>query len=172
MEELAEVFGDAIRAAEGFGQAVSAKGAPSAPWLEDGGRNSAAPQQLMKLDDSVLGLGAEFGSERDLASRLTLLVIDRAAEDGGSEHFFEAKGLGAELDVVVVPAALLTAFVFDGRHDLDDGLSATFSSRLASKLDKISASEEAVASGSDPEPAFGAYSFPLLIPRRIGTLMK
>ena len=41
-------------------------------------------------------------------------VKDEAGCDAQAEHFFEAKGLGAKLDVVVGPAACGAFFVFDG----------------------------------------------------------
>ena len=44
---------------------------------------------------------------------------DQAGRDLQAEHFFEAEGLGAELGVVVEPAAGGAFFVFDGAglHD-------------------------------------------------------
>jgi hypothetical protein len=172
VEEFAEVVCDIVGAAEGFGQAMTAEGAPTALWLENSGRNSSTPEQRVEPGDRVFGLGAEFGCELDLAPRLALLVIDRAAGDGRSEHFFEAEGLGAKLDVVVVPPAFLAAFIFDGRDDLDDRLAPRSSSRLAPELDEIGAAEEPKTSGRDPEPAFGTDPFPFFKPGLVGPLVQ
>jgi hypothetical protein len=151
---------------------MTAEGAPPALWLENSRGNSSAPEQRVEPGDRVFGLGAEFGCELNVASRLALFVIDRAAEDGRSEHFFEAEGLGAKLDVVVVPPTFLAAFVFDGRGDLDDRRAAPSSSRLAPELDEIGAAEEPKPSRRDPEPAFGADSFPFFKPGLVGPLVQ
>jgi hypothetical protein len=172
VEEFAEVVCDLVGAAEGFRQAMTAEGAPSAPLLENSGRNSSTPEQRVEPGDRVFGLGAEFGCELDLAPRLALLVIDRAAGDGRSEHFFEAEGLGAKLDVVVIPPPFLAAFVFDGRGDLDDRLAARSSSRLAPELNEIGAAEQPKTSGRDPEPAFGADPFPFFKTGLVGPFVQ
>ena len=160
MEEFAEVVCDIVGAAEGFGQAMTAEGAPSALWLENSGRNSSTPEQCVEPGDRVFGLGAEFGCELNVASRLALLVIDRAAEDGRSEHFFEAEGLGAKLDVVVVPPTFLAAFVFDGRGDLDDRLAAlsVFPARAGTRRDRRGRRAEGVGTRSRARVRCGPLS--------------
>jgi hypothetical protein len=62
-------------------------------------------------------------------------VKDSASGDGCLEHLFEAEGLGAELHVVVVPAAAWTAFIFDGIG-------------FGSKLDQIGDADESEAHGA------------------------
>jgi hypothetical protein len=68
MEEFAEIFGHASRTGEGLGQAVAAEGAAPALGLENGGRDSPALQQGMEPGDGLLGLGAEFWCELDVAT--------------------------------------------------------------------------------------------------------
>jgi hypothetical protein len=99
-------------------------------------------------------------------------VIDRADRDDRSEHLFEAEGLGAKLDIVVVPSTFLAAFVFDGQRDLDDCLAPPTFTRLATELNEIGAAEEPESSGRDPEPAFGADPLPFLEPGSVGSLVQ
>ena len=66
------------------------------------------------LLDGGFGLLAEGGGEGNGDAAAGAVVEDFAVGDGGVEHFFEAEGLGAELDLVVVPLSFLAVFVFDG----------------------------------------------------------
>ena len=68
----------------------------------------------MKLARGGLRFGSQLGGELDFAAALAVRVENRAARDGDVEHFFQTKGLGAELDFVVVPP-MFPAAAFMGR---------------------------------------------------------
>ena len=102
-----------------LGEAAFVEGAFGALGFVDGGRGGLGLEELMDGGDGGLGLGAEFVGEFHLATALTGGVKDGASGDVEAEHFLEAKGLGAELGVVVVEFAALAFFVFDGVEGLD-----------------------------------------------------
>lgn len=68
-------------------------------------------------------------------------VIDVAERDGARQHFFEAEGLGAKLELVVFPVAFSPAFVFDG---------VEFSRFF---FEEVGDANEVVAAGEDPHSA-------------------
>ena len=63
-------------------------------------------------------MSTEAGVEADLSATAWLSVEDGSGLYGGVEHFFEADGLGAELDFVAGIAFGFAAFVFDGEGDV------------------------------------------------------
>ena len=77
---------------------------------------------------------------------------DEAGGDVQAEHFFEAEGLGAELDMVVGPAAGGAFFVFDGA-----GLGDAAGGGIAADLDEVGFTGEAERGG---EHGQGAEEFP------------
>jgi hypothetical protein len=94
-------------------------------------------------------------------------VKDEARRDAQAEHFFEAKGLGAELSVVVGPAAGGAFFVFDGAR-LGD---ASGVGRIAAHFNEVGFAGEAERVGEKRE---GPEEFPagaVLITRGIDGLM-
>src|SRR5947209_18023006 len=104
--------------AERLGEAMAAQRTATALRLEDRGRDRPGFEQSMQPGDGRLGLVAQLGGERDGAARLALGVVDRALGDGTAEHLLEAERLGAELDVVVVPAPPAAVLVLDRQGDL------------------------------------------------------
>lgn len=68
----------------------------------------------METGGEVLGEGAEFGVDGDGSAALGFAVEEEGFGNGDGEHFFEAEGLGAELDFVGAVAFRFAALVFDG----------------------------------------------------------
>jgi hypothetical protein len=67
----------------------------------------------VQLSDGVFRQGTQFGSEGNIAAFLADGVVNGPFGHGATKHFFEAKSLGAKLNVIVIPAAGLAALVFD-----------------------------------------------------------
>ena len=65
-------------------------------------------------------------------------------------HFFQAKGLGAELDVIVVPFSFLAVFVFDGSDLLVAGGWVLV---VGGYFDEVGKTGDVQAVGPDPEAA-------------------
>jgi hypothetical protein len=167
--EVAEVGTEPLGMSEGVGQAVIAEGAAAAPWREQGGREALRVEQVVEPGDGGLGVGAECRGELNLTAGLALFVVDGAAGHDGVEHFLEAEGLGAELDVVVVPASLAAAFVLDGQGDLDGGRAASFPPGFSTELDEVGPPVKPEPPRGDPKPAFGADALAFLEPGAVGT---
>jgi hypothetical protein len=138
-----------VRASEGSGfrQADAAQRAPIALGFKHGGRRRG----LRKRE-------AERGGG----------VKDEARRDAQAEHFFEAKGLGAKLGVVVGPAAGGAFFVFDGAG-LGDARGV---GRIAVHFNEVGFAGEAERVGEKRE---GPEEFPagaVLITRGIDGLVR
>ena len=73
------------------------------------------------LGDEVFRFIAQCLSEGNVPAAAGLQRIDRPSFNGNAEHLFEAKGLGAELNVVVTSFAAGSVFVFD-RNDPSVGM--------------------------------------------------
>ena len=160
------------RMGEGFGDTMTAERASPALRFRDGGWNDPGGQERMKLADGLLRPGAKVRSESDGPPRLALRVVDGPLGHGTTEHLLQAEGLGAELDIVVIPSPLATVLVLDRQRNLDQGLSGLATSRWAMELDEVGAAIEPEPPRGDPEPALGADAPATLHPRAIGPLMQ
>jgi hypothetical protein len=105
----------------------------------------------VKLGDGGLSEPAQLGVEDNLAPAFGFDVEDGASWDFDAEHFFEAKGLGAELNFIVIPLASPAAFIFDGI-------------RLGMKLDEVGDADEPKAIGAQPQTTNDAATGIGLIP--------
>src|SRR5207302_1792451 len=101
------------RAGHQLGQAQVVDGALAALGVRPGWRRPAVPEQLVQAAGGVLGGPAQLGVEGDLPPPPGAGVKDGPGGDGGAEHLLQAEGLGAELDLVVVPAAAPATLVLD-----------------------------------------------------------
>lgn len=105
-----------------MGQADGLDGAVGAFLpLVNGGGYGAVEQELVGVLNGLLGVLAQVCSERDGDAAARTPVEDFTLLNGLAGHFFQAEGLGAELDLVVVPFALLAVFVFDGQEHVAIG---------------------------------------------------
>lgn len=109
---------DVLNVFESLGHAEIDEGTAAALGLEDGRRSAVRGDQLVQALGGSFGFGAEFRSQLDVAAAFGFDVKDSAGGDGHAEHLFEAKGLGAELHVVVVPLFAFAPFVLDGEGNL------------------------------------------------------
>ena len=57
----------------------------------------------MQPGGCVLRPGPKFGRELDLPPSLAIRMKNRTPRDRRLKHFLQAKGLGAELDIVILP---------------------------------------------------------------------
>jgi hypothetical protein len=97
-----------------FGEAEVAEGAAVALRLEGGGWDAAAGEEGAQIFQGVERFLAEGVVEGDGGALAGFGVVDETLGNGEGEHFFEAEGLGAELDAVVDPTGGAAGFVFDG----------------------------------------------------------
>lgn len=143
------------RAAQGggLGQANAAQGAAVALGFERGGRGGGLRERGAQGGERADREGAHGGVEFHGGAEGGGRVEDQAGRDAQAEHFLEAERLGAELHVVVGPAARGAFFVFDGAG-LDD---ARGLGRVAADLDEIGFAGEAESVGVKRE---GAEEFP------------
>src|SRR5271157_4153471 len=148
----------AARIADNFRKAMAAKGAAAASWFQDGLGHSSRFEQLMEPGDRGLGLGTEVGCELHCTSSLALGMVDRPLGNIAPKHLLEAQCLGAELDVVVIPASLSALLVFHRERSLNEGLAAWTTSWGPMKLDQISAAVEAQPPRGDPQPTFRTHA--------------
>jgi hypothetical protein len=81
-------------------------------------------------------------------------VVDRAPRDGHAEHLFEADGLGAELNLVVVPPLAPTALVLHGIWNLSSVRSAV------TEFDKVGYPSNPKPVADKSEPACNASAAP------------
>ncbi len=98
----------------GFWEADVAEGAAVALGFEGGGREGVGTGERVEVGDGPVCFLAQGGIHGDEGSLLGFGVEDEAFGDGNAEHFFEAEGLGAELDAVIEPLGFFAGFVFDG----------------------------------------------------------
>ncbi|MDQ3624516.1 MAG: hypothetical protein M3463_18850 [Verrucomicrobiota bacterium] len=84
-------------------------------------RNGTAGNERLQIRRGLLGDGAQFPGELHLAPPFARRVKDGPALHGAREHLFEAKRLGAKLNVVVVEVPPLALLVFD-RHERAAGM--------------------------------------------------
>jgi hypothetical protein len=78
----------------------------------------AGGEEFVEPCGGGLGLGPQGGCELDTSPPSARDVIDRAGGDRDAEHLFEADGLRAELNLVVVPTLATTSLVLDRLRDL------------------------------------------------------
>jgi hypothetical protein len=97
----------------GLGEADTVQGATVATRSEHGRRGDGAGEREAKGVEGGDGQRAKWFVENDLGAESGGGVVDEATRDKQAEHFFEANGLGAELDVVVGPATGGAFFVFN-----------------------------------------------------------
>lgn len=139
-EGLAEVGCDGRR-----GFAVLGEGTSAATVVGCGWRDLALGEEVSDGGDGGFDFGAELGGEGDVLAAACGAVEEGAGGDGDAEHFFEAEGLGAELEGVGGVFFGAAAFVFDG-----EGRGAL------AELDGVGLANEAKAFGDEPEAAAGA----------------
>jgi hypothetical protein len=146
---------------------------PAALGLEHGGRDHGGREHRVESGDGRLGLSPEIGRERDLPTLAALSVEDRPLGDWLAEHLLQAEGLGAELDIVVVPAAVSSPLVFDRVGDLAAGPGAT-RIRIAdsAELDQIGPTVETEPTRGDPETPLGPDPRSTLEARGVRPLME
>ena len=172
MEEIIDEPRDSPSITEDLGQTETFERASPALGLEHRRRSLSRGEQRVQATDGRLGLVAKFGRKRDGPSLLTLGVKDRALRHGNTDHFFEAKGLGTKLNVVVIPLAEPASFVFDREGNIDSGSTSRVRSRSPSKLDEIGPPIKPKPPRSQPRPALGPHPLASLEPGPVGSLMK
>jgi hypothetical protein len=132
------------------GQTQVADRALAAFGMRNGRRCDAERQQGVEAVGGVLGTAAEVGVKDDLAPPPRPDMVDGPCGDGDAEGLLQAERLGAELDLVVVPAAAPAALVLDGVGDFGaaggDG----------AELDEVRDADEPEAVTDDPQAAGGA----------------
>ena len=96
------------------------------------------------------GAGAQGVVEDDVAATFGQGVEDGPGGDGDAQHFFQADGLAAELDLVVVPASAFAALVFDGEGRV--GAAGV----VGAEFDEVRDADDAQAMADEPEAAGGA----------------
>jgi hypothetical protein len=72
----------------------------------------------VKPGGGLLGFRTQEGTEFNFAAGSAGDVIDGSGGNRDPEHLFQADGLRAELNLVVIPVLPPTAFVLDGIRDL------------------------------------------------------
>lgn len=135
---------------KGFGKTDVSQGASVALGSDFGWWDAAFVQHFFEGINGLEGIGAEGGIEGDEGALMGFGVVDHAFWDGDAEHFFEAEGLGAELDAVVEPARFFAGFVFDGAGGGDAAV-------VFLDFDEVGFADEAEAIGPEGE---GAEEFP------------
>jgi hypothetical protein len=80
--------------------------------------DTTAPEKFVKPGSGLFGLRSQEGTEFDLATASARDVIDGPGRDRHPEHLFQAEGLGAELNLVVIPAFTTSSLVLDRIRDL------------------------------------------------------
>jgi hypothetical protein len=133
--------------------------------VDDGRRGGAGREQGVQAPGGVLGLAAECGVEDDLAPPFGLDVKDGPGGDGRAELFLEGDGLGAELHVVVVPAAAFPALVLDGVENVRP------TGGIGVELDEVGDADEPQAMTDDPQPASGTKGTFVAIARGVDAPM-
>ena len=73
--------------------------------------------KFVESGGSLDGEMAEWFIEDNFAAVLTADVKDGPFRHENAQHFFQAHGLGTELDFVVVPASFFATFEIDGVWD-------------------------------------------------------
>jgi hypothetical protein len=73
-----------------------------------------ALQEASQLLNGVFRFLSEVSGEMDFFSTLTFDVEDGSFWNSNVKHFFEAKSLRAELNLVVIPASFFSSFEIDG----------------------------------------------------------
>jgi hypothetical protein len=97
-----------------LGQTDLIQGALSALGMNHRRRCNIGFQQLVQASHCFFGLPPQGVIENNLTSPAGAYMEDGSCRDGGIEHFFQAKGLGAELHIVIVPSPPLAVLVLDG----------------------------------------------------------
>ncbi len=109
----------------------------------------------MQTGHCFFGLTSQSVVEVDIAAASGACVVNSAGRHGDAEHFFEAKCLGAQLHVVVVPASSFAVLVLDGIG-------------CRSKLDEIGHADQSQASTEQPQTADDTVRFFFLRPSLAG----
>jgi hypothetical protein len=95
------------------GHAALHQGAILAFRRVDGARGDAGDVEFAHSRGQCFGTCSELGVERDGGAAAVLAVEECAGVDDDREFFFEAEGLGAELNFVPLVRFRAAAFVFD-----------------------------------------------------------
>jgi hypothetical protein len=98
----------------GVGQADAQQGALLAFGLPDGFGGDAGLEELVQTGRRVFGGLPQGFVEVHFEAAAGLAVEERAPGHGLAEHFFQAQGLSAELDLVRTVGFGAAALVFDG----------------------------------------------------------
>jgi hypothetical protein len=141
-------------------------------WFENGGRHLAGGQQRVQVIDGRFGSLAKFGGELDDASLLALGMKHGTAGDRDVHHFFEAKGLGTQLYIVVIPSPELSPFVLDRKRDGGGGAAASSRAWSPFEFNDIGTPIKAKPPRGDPQAAFGSDPLAAFEPGPIGSCMK
>lgn len=113
--------------------------------------------QLVHAGGEGFGAGAKLRGELDLGSTARLTVEECAIADFATKHFFEAEGLGAELDFVAGVAFGFAAFVFDGEGSPQTGEVGEWDAVGGLvEFDDVGLTGEAELEGVEAEAAGGA----------------
>jgi hypothetical protein len=140
------------------------EGAALASRLQDGRRRYARDHQFMEALGGRFRFGAKLRSKLDCPAPFGFDVKDGPGRHRDRQHFFQAEGLGTELDVVVVPATPPAALILDGIGNFT-------AVRLLAKLDHIGLAGKLKALGlkqhavhnADPRPGFRKGSVRALV---------
>lgn len=89
------------------------------------------------------GFSSQGGGEFDRTATFRLDVKDRSAWHGDAQHLLQAQGLGAELNIIIVPLLPLATFVLDREWNVG-------TVRLWMKLHHIRLADESQLIGAKP----------------------
>lgn len=152
-------------------QAMPPERTAAAARFEYGRGDRTRSEQGVQTGDGRLGLRAEEVAERDLAPLAAQGMVDGSIGHGDVKHLLQAKRLGAELYVVIGPAARPPAFVLDRVGDRPLGATVPRELRAFVELDQVSTTVEPKPLRDDPEAALGSHAGPPLNPHLVGAAM-
>ncbi len=116
-DQVGEIFGGGGFGSPGFGHACIQQRAAFAARFPFCRRRDSGANDFVQARGSGDSLLAQVFVEEDFSPVLAFDVEDGTGGYGDAEHFFEAHGLSAELDFVVVPTSFFAAFEIDGVGD-------------------------------------------------------
>jgi hypothetical protein len=150
---------------EGLGQTEFDERTAAALGFENGRRSDARVEQFVQALRGGFGFVTEPGREFDLAATPGFDVKDSSSRYGNTQHFLQAEGLGAELDIVVVPFATFAPFVLNGQGEIG-GVG------LRVELDDICFADESQPVALEPHTVNGVPISALPIDGAIGACVR
>src|SRR5205823_5651605 len=107
----------------------------------------------------------EFAVEADVGPAAGLAVKKRSARNFDVQHLFQAKRLGAKLDLIAMVGFRASALVLDGKWTHLSGI-------VRMEFDDIRLARKSQPKTAQMQPPANADSFPRLIMSRVRPLMQ